>query len=256
MGPLFEIIDDIFAEDEGAFFMRAYFDESGKHDQAKVISIFGLLMSIDTCKELQRKWFKEASRSPEIPLPFHMSDCIAGSKNFAPFDDDTRLEMQRRMISTLKGLDLQAYGASVIRGDYDKVVSHLRPDQNLRNPWYLAFEGGIGAMMKASAQAGKNHTVTFVFDRQPEYADKAHSLFNELLASQLSYADRLGTLSFSPKDKVAALQAIDVIVNEVNRRWTDRHLSERWQHKLIRDLISVKGALFDSTILQSMIKGA
>jgi hypothetical protein len=54
--------------------MRAYFDESGKHAAATVISIFGLLMSAGTCKELQRRWFQEASKHPAIPLPFHMSD--------------------------------------------------------------------------------------------------------------------------------------------------------------------------------------
>ena len=32
-----ETIDDIFSEDGFAFFMKAYFDESGKHAQAPVV---------------------------------------------------------------------------------------------------------------------------------------------------------------------------------------------------------------------------
>jgi hypothetical protein len=237
--------------------MKAYFDESGKHQQARVLSIFGLLMSADTCKELQRKWFREAARSPTVPLPFHMSDCVAGTGIFARLktDEDGRLRIQERMIRTLNGLDVQAYGASVIRSDYQNVVATLQSNQKLRDPWFLAFEGGIAAMMKASEQAGKKHSVTFVFDRQDEYSIRAHQLYNEILGTDLPYIDRLGSLNFSPKDRVAALQAVDMIVNETNRRWDECHLqglSERWQHKLINDLISVKGALFDAPLLQSM----
>jgi len=76
----FEIIEDLFSFDnELAIFMRAYFDERGKHEAATVISIFALLMSADTCKELQRRWHREASKPPVIPLPFHMSDCVCES---------------------------------------------------------------------------------------------------------------------------------------------------------------------------------
>jgi len=254
MESLFEIIDDVFAVDKDTFSMRAYFDESGKHEQAKVVSIFGLLMSADTCKELQRRWLKEASRSPKIPLPFHMSDCEVGRKKFADFDEDTRLTMQRRMISTIKGLDMQSYGALVFRAEYERVEAQLRPSQTLRNPWFLAFEYGIAAMMKASAAAGKKHRITFVFDRQEEFAIRAHGLYNELLASNLPFADRLGTLSFSPKDDVAALQAVDVIAYEEYRRWSEQELRERWQRTLITELISIKGALLDAPTLQSLVE--
>jgi hypothetical protein len=233
--------------------MKAYFDESGKQASAKTLSLFRLLMSVNTCKELQRRWFKEAAKGPVIPLPFHMTDCFVGRKQFENFDEEAREKMQRRMISTFKGLDMQAYGATVIRKDYAEVAAQLRSDKGLRDPWYLAFEFGIGAMMKGSAEAGKGHGVTFVFDRQEEsFALKAHGLFNELLASPLSFAPRLGTLSFSPKDNVAALQAIDVVAHTVNTRWSERDLNERWQYTLITDLITIRGALFDTAMLQSM----
>jgi hypothetical protein len=237
--------------------MKAYFDESGKHHQASVLSIFGLLMSAETCKELQRRWFREAARPPMIPLPFHMSHCVSGRGAFAHIDEDGRLKMQERMIRTINGLDVQAYGASVIRGDHQKVVATLQPNQTLRDPWFLAFEGGIAAMMKASSEAGKPHSITSVFDRQEEFSIRAHQLYNDILATDLPYVDRLGSLSFSPKDKVAALQAIDLIVNEINRRWEECYLQglrESWRHKLINELISVKGFLFDAQVLQSMVK--
>ena len=85
--PGFEIIDDLFFN-ERTVFMKAYCDESGKHDRAIFITICGLLMSAKTCKELQRRWFKEAARSPNIPMPFHASDCAVGRKHFQYLEHD------------------------------------------------------------------------------------------------------------------------------------------------------------------------
>ena len=186
-----------------------------------------------------------------------MSHCVAGTGGFSHLDEDARLKMQDRVIRTLKGLDVQAYGASVIRADYQTVAATLQPNQTLRDPWFLAFEGGIAAMMKASEQAGKKHSITFVFDRQDEFSIRADQLYNEILITDLPYVDRMGNLSFSPKNKIAALQAVDMIVNEINRRWQDCYLQglrESWRLELINQLISVKGALFDAPLLQPMVE--
>ena len=108
--------------------MTAYFDESGKQNAAPVISMFGLLMSQSTGKELQRRWFKEAGKRPTVPMPFHMSDCVCGAKLFRHLrnDEPAREDMQKRMITTLKGLDVQVYGSAIVRADYDAVKDDLR----------------------------------------------------------------------------------------------------------------------------------
>ena len=165
--------------------------------------------------------------------------------------------MQKRMIKTLRGMDMQAYGVIVDRSEYQKVAADIRPNQKLRDPWYLAFEGGIAAMMKGSAEAGKKHGITFVFDRQEKkFALRAHGLYNELIASDLPFADRLGTLSFSPKDKVAALQAIDVITYEVNRGFEDERkaLDSRWQFELITKLVRTKMTVFNAAKFQEFVE--
>lgn len=231
--------------------MKAYFDESGKHHQASVISIFGLLMSVDTCKELQRRWFREAARTPKIPLPFHMSDCVAGSKAFAYLknDEDARLEMQGRMIRTLRGIDTQAYGIAIIRKDYAGVT--VRPEPRFQDPWFLAFEGSITEMMHASAESGKKHLISLVFDRQDEFRDRAFELYKQLIESPVSYRDRVGSLDFSPKDRLAALQAADVVVYECTRYLAEHHagVEPRWQLSLLRQVIPITGRKFDKASL-------
>lgn len=243
--PAYAIIEDLFSFDGEACFMKAYFDESGKHEQAQILSILGLLMPQRVCKELQGRWMREAARKPVIPLPFHMSDCVVGSKRFAHLkdDEDTRLEMQRRMISTFKGLDMQAYGAAVFRRDYEQLRTDIRQDPRFQNPWFLAFEAAIGQVMQFSKKRGKVHRVSLVFDRQDEFKDRAYTLYNQTLASPVSYRNRLGGLIFEAKDSIAALQAIDMIVYEGNRAVEDETAGQacRWQFELIRKHITVDG---------------
>lgn len=250
-GVIDDLIDDLFGFDQLAVFMKAYFDESGKHPQATVISIFGLLLSAKTCKELQRRWFREAAKSPTIPLPFHMSDCVAGAKSFAYLKDDeaTRFQMQERMIRTLRGLDAQGYGMCVVRADYLANAEKLRKSEKFRDPWFFAFETAITEMMLASEAAGKKHSISLVFDRQDEFSARAHELYDEIVKETLSFSDRLGSLSFSPKDKVAALQAADVVVYEATKYLAEHRLGnqpERWQSKLLRKMIHVDGRILDA----------
>ena len=244
--------------------MKAYCDESGKHEAATVITICGLLMSAKTCKELQRRWLKMAAKSPKIPLPFHMSDCVAGSKRFECLktDEAAREDMQHRMIKTLKGLDAQAYGASVLRGAYKSLSSQMRSGPALRDPWFLAFEATILELLQGSTNNGKPHSIDLVFDRQEEFCGRAHGLFKDILRTKAAKAERLKVLSFAPKDDVAALQAVDIITYEVNRCFTEQEQadasgaphSRRWQLEEIRKHIPVNGRFWNDEGLRALIE--
>ncbi len=258
----FEIINDIFFNDN-AVFMRAYYDESGKHEAATAITICGLLMSKKTCKELQRRWLREAARSPKIPLPFHMSDCVVGSKLFEYLrgDEAAKEEVQNRMIGTLKGLDIQSYGASIPRAGYTPLDAQIRPNPALRNPWFLVFEAAILELLDGSKSTGKIHAIDLVFDRQDEFSTRAHGLFNDMLRSKAAQVERLKALSFAPKDDLAALQAADVVTYEVNRWFTEEQQAikaglppplGRWQLEEIRKAIPVNGSFWNDEMLKAL----
>jgi hypothetical protein len=257
----FEIIEDAFSS-EKALFMKAYCDESGKHGAATIITICALLMSAKTCKELQRRWLKEAARSPTIPLPFHMSDCVVGSKLFRHLRDDeaARLEMQHRLIKTFKGLDTQAYGASVQTGAYKPLASQMRNNPHLRDPWFLAFEAAILELLDRSRESGKNHPIDLVFDRSEEFSKKALGLFDYIVTVKAAKVERLKGLSFVPKDDVAALQAADIVTYEVNRFFTEQEDAARLgvphvprpQFNEIRRRIPVNGRFWNEDALKEL----
>jgi hypothetical protein len=240
--------------------VRAYFDESGKHAGAEVITIAGLLMSTETRKELTRRWLREAARRPPIPLPFHMTDCVVGSKRFEYLraDEGIRLEMQMRMIRALRGLDMHAFGASVVRKDFRTVETDLYTTVQLRDPWFLAFEAAIDEMMSRSEEeAGKKHRVSLVFDRQDEFGPRALQLYRLILKCDLSYINRLGGLTFETEE-LPALQAVDIVAYEVNRNITDARLdsarSPRMQLISLRECIQVKGTILDEGNLRLLVE--
>jgi hypothetical protein len=179
-----------------------------------------------------------------------MSDCEVGRKAFAYLEDQpsVRGEMQRRMIATLSGLEIKAYGIAIIRSEHDLVVNEIYPGPQYRDPWFLAFEGAISEMMLGSAENGKTHRVSLVFDRQDEFKKRAHELYDEVCNAPTSYHKRLGGLTFEDKSSIAALQVADIVVYEATKYLVDCKLggqTERWQSQLLRDLIGVTGRLFD-----------
>jgi hypothetical protein len=173
-----------------------------------------------------------------------------GSKSFGLWKDDepARLDMQRRMIGALRGLDMQFYGASVVRAEYKPLAADLRERPELRDPWFFMFESAIQEMMFRSAEAGKGHRVSFVFDRMDDgFRSRAFRIYNELLDLKVTHSDRFGGLTFEAKDQIAALQAIDIIVYEINRHVADCILGGapmRWQMALIFDTVEGVGPIW------------
>jgi hypothetical protein len=251
-----EIIDDLFSFDEEAVFMRAYFDESGKHDAADVITIAGIITSKESWKILQDRWMKILHKLG-VDSPFHASDCEAAKRRsqYENMPLRQREEIQETLIHSLKGLNITCAASSLIRKDYTaSIAATLRPTEKMRNPWFLVFEMAMGTMMTRT----KASTVTFVFDRQDEFSKMAHKLYGEILTQdpKPSYCDRLGTLAFSPKNTVAPLQAIDLIVYEVNRYVRETVLNgeaERWQSRNLRQEVNIDGQLWGKKDLEEIV---
>jgi hypothetical protein len=259
-----EILEDLLSFDDLAVFMKAFFDESGKHETSEVLTMAGIVAPAKSWRKLQKRWMDALGRL-RIASPFHASDCEVARKGtqFEGMSRDNRDEIQLTLIDTLKGLNIIAAAGSVLREHYtDEVATELRPSEGLRKLWFLSFEMSIGDMMARTKVAGKTDVLTLVFDRQDEFETLAHELYAEILEQdpKPSYCGRLGTLAFSPKDKVPPLQAIDLIAYEANRHVWEHHLAgnrERWQSERIRKAISIGGLIMDKdgiTELRQLVK--
>src|ERR1019366_1059859 len=170
--------------------------------------------------------------------------------------------MQEWLIRTFKGLDAQAYGASLLRGAYNPLSSQMRSGPALRSPWFLAFEATVLELLRGSTTSGKPHSIDLVFDRQDEFFDRAHGLFRDILRTKAAKAERLKVLSFAPKDDLAALQAVDIITYEVNQYFSEQEKAaasgrlpfRRWQLDEVRKYIPVNGSFWDAGSLEALIE--
>jgi hypothetical protein len=249
-----EVLNDLFERNEDLVFMKAYFDESGKHAQAEMITVSGLILRERECKILNCTWPKAMG---DAPLPYHHTDFILGKEPFDFLSETEIDETQKRLIDAIKKQRFMAFGASVTRDSHAKFVKRIHPNPLYRDPWFFVFESAIREIMQRSAAVGITAPISFVFDRQDEFAQRAHQLFNELLTlTDLPYHHRLRTLSFAPKNDVCALQAIDLVVYEMNvfarETMTKKVAPPRWQMEYLRDGVSVdyfNGIVWDDKTL-------
>jgi hypothetical protein len=235
-------------------FVTSYFDESGKHKEASVVTMCGLVASSKEWQRLQIRWLREL-RSAGLSKPFHMADCVGGHDEYEGWNIDKRERLQSRLIDTLVSIDFRAFGASVIRKHYDPLANRLR-NRKIRDPWFLAFESAIQEMMHRTKEAGKTDRINFVFDRQDEFRGRAHGLYGMILenGTELGYFNRMGTLAFSPKDNVCALQAADLVVYEANKNVVECRLGgrpERWQMARLRKR-PINGVIWDKAGLSEL----
>ncbi len=207
-------LNDILFNDIGLF-MKVYGDESGKHLGADTLSICALLIKGKAHKLLDKRWRIEAAKTPQIPLPFHMSDCVAGTKSFAHLacDVDVRESMQRRMIRQMKGLDIEGSACVIKRAELEKYGERILVSENKTyGTWLHAFPLLILRLLLKTG----DDPLDLVFDRNDkEIREKAHEMFDRILTfkDRLPAVNRLKGLSFVPKDDIVGLQAADIVVN-------------------------------------------
>ena len=236
--------------------MKAFLDESGKHGAAEMITVAGLLYRNREVKILQREWPKALG---VIPAPYHHADFLYGKPPFDGIGEPERTHVQERLIDKMSDLDYLGFGASVMRSDLAPFTNRLRSSPAFRDPWFFVFESAISNLMIRTGELGRLGVIDFVFDRQDEFQERAHDIFNTLRSmTQLSYWARLGSLTFSPKDKVCPLQAVDLFTYEVNiyvRETVKKLNPERWQMRRLRgarDPSTLNGYIWDAENLEAV----
>src|SRR5262245_36059311 len=103
--------------------MRAYFDESGTHDEARVTAIAGYVGSKDVWTVVETAWRGALALYADKGVKtFHMKDCVAGKGEFQRLDTFFRMALITQLSNILKENDIQAIWSAVIVEDWHAVV--------------------------------------------------------------------------------------------------------------------------------------
>jgi hypothetical protein len=143
--PIMEIIRAVHPPSDRAKFtavFKAYFDDSGVHEGAKVISLSGFIADASVWDEFDREWKKALTLTPHPPLPeFHMSPCANHTEEFEDWSFPDRLMLVGNLIAVLKKVNVLALGSAI-------VTEHFREYANadewlkvkLGHPYHFCFE--------------------------------------------------------------------------------------------------------------------
>lgn len=217
------------------FDITAYCDES-MDDQTGIFVLAGYVATLGQWEEFDRLW-RVALRNDGL-AEFKASDCESGRREFKGWTVGRRRGSCERFTSVIRGARLTG-GASVI--DLRAYAHHRQEIESLRtiptghganvvrygDPYYLAFQHVTEILTLKTKQAPPEEHVTFIFDLNNAYKDKARVLFDGVRGDTTNtFHDRMGSATFADSKAHPGLQAADLLAFEVRRHFAG-HVYER-----------------------------
>jgi hypothetical protein len=198
--------------------LRAYFDDSGTHDQSKVISLAGFLGDGNMWDRFDNAW------SPLLVTPkcggplseFKTYDCVHGVEEFAPplWNFADRLALAGKAVDVLIQSEVFAIGSAIVRKDFEQRWASEYLSRKCNHPYYLCFEHCVQMAVHITELWPRNtdskETVALVFDEHSEFSSLAKHFYDNYKRDG-RYKDWLVSLTFSPSDKFKPLQAADLL---------------------------------------------
>lgn len=262
-----EYLSELCHGDGDFAMLKAYFDESGIHDKAKICVVAGFVLEASRADLLGSIWKYDVLAPFKLPY-FHAKEFANRSGPFRGWSDTMAQTFTNRAMVGIRRamLDYEwppmLIGSAIRRCDFlalseeDRrwltggtfVTSSLdeRPRKWKRQgaptkPYFLAFQQAVldAAKYERHMPWGtsygrdfkgprKGNLVHYVLDRQDDYEATAKAVFNAMQQMPLSVKDRLGDVVFSSKLKVLPLQVADFIAYEAYSLLQNRE-DGQWQ---------------------------
>lgn len=199
--------------------LTAYLDDSGTHDDSRVLLWGGLVALDETWGPFEAAWkAKLADPLPEAQKPplrkFHMSNCEASYGEFegySPAERDAVIHDFRQII-----LDhpVQAYISGVSLRDWDQIIGRRRM-RHFSDAEFFVLQGCLNSIAMYSRDRTENAPVALHLDDR-KWPDAAIRTLVEAVVDhnvQREYAPVIH-YGFSNSEAVVALQAADMVVWE------------------------------------------
>jgi len=213
---LCDFADVIFGYRQGliAVLHHAYFDESGTHDGAPIMSFGAYLFTADQARKFSRDWAKDLKR---LGLPYaHMTDCALGFAAYKDMSMEERVQSEKLLITHIKRRSLFGFMISAPKLTYEQETAGLR----LVSLYTFLLQMSV-IKIRDIAQAKGIKQIAYFFESGHRFANEANALFNQMAevpraAKWFLYAGH----AFVDKRNVLPLQAADMLAWQENHRRT------------------------------------
>lgn len=161
--------------------------------------------------------------------PFHFTDFMSRGGDFANLEwsNSQRNDFIELLCVTAASHTIAGFGCGIYQDDYEKALP-----EDLREAWKDPYYFCIYGMLSLIEGAGRRNIgvslprpLYFLFEEKQAFSGAALRLFTEfkevLEKTNSPNADLFGYASFGPKKSFKPLQAADLLVSVVNRRFKE-----------------------------------
>jgi hypothetical protein len=215
--------------------ISAYFDDSGTHDESKVVLVAGIFGTEARMENLDRNW-KQHLAAPldgrkEAIKRFHAYDCDQSTGEFTRWTRTETDYFRHQLRTVIIESEVAAYGLACSRRDYDKIIKG-----NIRS--VLGTPEGFcinQCFVRSLAWVQRNTfdpQMKYVFDNRPAGVQRYAGTVYDAFAQWVDPPPRLAGYSFLSSFKIRPLQAADLVAWELNR----------YAHDILKHGLSVKAS--------------
>ena len=198
----------------------AYFDASGHPDTPKPMFVCGLISSAEKWLKFQEKWLT-LLEGYEIESPFHMTDFMAGEKQFKAWADDKRArdEFQLRALKLINRYTLKDVAIGIDVADFDRVhreyvVPPDSPVEQLSKPFpYCAMGAFVETLHWANNYVAKHHKkrptlakgfeLEYVFDRDDKHRGQFKTVLRRVFRQEPIFRSTREAVPLQAADMIA-----------------------------------------------------
>ncbi|HSL22954.1 MAG TPA: DUF3800 domain-containing protein [Vicinamibacterales bacterium] len=186
--------------------MIAYFDESGTHAGATVLSVGGYMAPAEGWAAFDVEW-QQALSDYAIEY-FRMADFENRQGQFRNWPTNRRVHRLSRLLTIINRHTTASAGMSVDRVAYERIFPDALKEK-VRGPYGLALKGCLASLKRLSKRVKWTDAIQVVFDFG---ADEAGTIEQETLRVINDNPDesRYLDVRFERKRHVSRLQAADI----------------------------------------------
>jgi Protein of unknown function (DUF3800) len=197
---------------------HVYFDESGTHEQANIMSLAGYWFDATQAARFSRDWAK-VLKSFGIKYA-HMTDCALGFGQYKNLMVEQRIELNRLLIGHIKRRSKFRVAICINPNTYANEIGQL---ENAPHVYTYLIVMVITEIIKKMKEANYKGRVAYFFESGHNYANAANQIMNLMVKHAPEYigGDRYAGHSFVNKEHSLPLKAADMLA------WQVRHYEER-----------------------------
>jgi Protein of unknown function (DUF3800) len=205
---------------------NVYVDESIQYETLnnqgrKLYAVTAYVATFDRWLELGQRW-KEIPRVYGSP-PFHFTDFMARRGDYICLEwcNTKRDDYIATLAATADEHTIMGCGVAIAEDDYvEGIPLDLR--EKWKDPYYFCIYGVLELIAYAEKRLNKvlPKPLYFLFEERKKFAESALKLFS-IFKNRPQHAGLFGYAAFGPKKEFIPLQAADLLVGVVNRRFKE-----------------------------------